>query len=108
VSRAHSSVRGFVVCRTDVAERGVPALAVVETLDVLDDRGPRLSTFRVQKSVFECLLAPEDVDVLLERLLKVMDEKKYSIRIYHLGSTMPRAERLGKEGPITTRDVMIV
>lgn len=45
---------------------------------------------------------------MLERLLKVMDMKKDTIRIYHLGSVMPRVERLGKEGPITTRDVMIV
>jgi CRISPR/Cas system-associated endoribonuclease Cas2 len=32
-------------------------------------------------SLFECLLAPEDFDVLLERLVKVMDEKKDTIRI---------------------------
>jgi CRISPR-associated protein Cas2 len=31
---------------------------------------------RVQKSVFECLLAPSDLDVLVEKLLKVMDAKK--------------------------------
>lgn len=63
---------------------------------------------RVQKSVFECLIAPGDVDALLEKLLNLMDAKKDTIRIYHLGSTMPRVERLGKEGPITTRDAMIV
>ena len=63
---------------------------------------------RVQKSVFECVLEPSDVTVLLEKLLKVIDAKKDTIRIYHLGGTMPRVERFGKEGPITTKDVMIV
>jgi hypothetical protein len=38
----------------------------------------------------------------------VIDQKKDTIRIYHLGGTMPRVERFGKEGPITTKDVMIV
>jgi hypothetical protein len=37
-------VRRFVVCRTEVAERGVGALTVVEALDVLEDRAPRCST----------------------------------------------------------------
>jgi len=32
---------GFVVCRTEVAERRMAALAVVEGLDVLEDRAPR-------------------------------------------------------------------
>jgi CRISPR/Cas system-associated endoribonuclease Cas2 len=49
-----------------------------------------------------------DVAVLLEKLLKVIDQKKDTIRIYRLGGTMPRVERFGKEGPITTKDVMIV
>ena len=32
---------GFVVCRTEVAERRVAALPVVEDLDVLEDGAPR-------------------------------------------------------------------
>jgi len=54
------------------------------------------------------ILEPSDVAVLLEKLLKVIDQKKDTIRIYHLGGTMPRVERFGKDGPITTKDVMIV
>jgi CRISPR/Cas system-associated endoribonuclease Cas2 len=54
------------------------------------------------------LLEPSDVAILLEKLLKVIDQKKDTIRIYHLGGTMPRVERFGKDGPITTKDVMIV
>jgi CRISPR/Cas system-associated endoribonuclease Cas2 len=54
------------------------------------------------------ILEPSDVAILLEKLLKVIDQKKDTIRIYHLGGTMPRVERFGKDGPITTKDVMIV
>ena len=38
VRPSHCGVRGFVVCRTEIAERCAAALAVVETLDVLEDR----------------------------------------------------------------------
>lgn len=62
---------------------------------------------RVQKSVFECLLEPGNVVVVLEKLLRVIDQMKDTIRIYHLGSTMPRVEQFGKEGPLTPRDVLI-
>ncbi len=39
---------------------------------------------------------------------EVIDKKKDTIRIYHMGGGMPRVERFGKEGPLTPRDVMIV
>ena len=63
---------------------------------------------RVQKSVFECLLPPSEVDALTARLVKVMDSRRDTIRLYHLGVTMPRLEEFGKDGPMTTREPMIV
>ena len=40
---------------------------------------------RVQNSVFECLLQPDELVMLKHRLLKIMDEDKDSIRFYNLG-----------------------
>lgn len=45
---------------------------------------------RVQKSVFECLVQPEEFVVLKNKLLTIIDEKKDSIRIYKLGSNWKR------------------
>ncbi len=39
---------------------------------------------RVQKSVFECVLAPEQVELLRHRLLKEIDPAKDSLRVYRL------------------------
>jgi len=39
---------------------------------------------RVQKSVFECVLAPEQVELLKHELLSIIDERVDSIRIYRL------------------------
>ena len=39
---------------------------------------------RVQKSVFECVLAPEQVELLKHDLLSTIDERVDSVRIYHL------------------------
>lgn len=39
---------------------------------------------RVQKSVFECVLAPEQVELLRHDLEEAIDEQEDSIRIYRL------------------------
>lgn len=40
---------------------------------------------RVQNSVFECLVDPAQKVVLVEKLLRIIDETQDSLRIYHLG-----------------------
>jgi CRISPR-associated protein Cas2 len=39
---------------------------------------------RVQKSVFECILAPEELDMLVERLRREIAETPGNVRIYRL------------------------
>ena len=39
---------------------------------------------RVQKSVFECSLAPHELDELLRRLAGVIDPRRDSVRVYAL------------------------
>ena len=41
---------------------------------------------RVQNSVFECLVDPAQLHTLKDKLLKIMDEKKDSLRLYYLGN----------------------
>ena len=45
---------------------------------------------RVQKSVFECLVEPDQYVVLKDRLLSIIDKEKDSIRIYILGAKWER------------------
>ena len=40
---------------------------------------------RVQNSVFECLVDPAQKVVLVEKLLRIIDETQDILRIYHLG-----------------------
>lgn len=40
---------------------------------------------RVQNTVFECLVDPAQKVVLVEKLLRIIDKTKDSLRIYHLG-----------------------
>ena len=44
----------------------------------------------VQNSVFECLLDPAQLLLVKEKLLKIIDEKEDSLRIYHLGGKYER------------------
>ncbi len=55
---------------------------------------------RVQNSVFECLLDPEQLAELKHQLLKVIDTSADSLRFYNLGSKWHgRVEHIGvKEG----------
>lgn len=45
---------------------------------------------RVQKSVFECLVQPDQYVVLKNKLLSIIDKEKDSIRIYLLGANWER------------------
>jgi CRISPR-associated protein Cas2 len=45
---------------------------------------------RVQKSVFECLVQPDQYVVLKNKLLSIIDKEKDSIRIYILGAKWER------------------
>lgn len=45
---------------------------------------------RVQNSVFECLLTPLDFNILKNKIEKIADPKKDSIRYYNLGKNWNR------------------
>ena len=51
---------------------------------------------RVQDSVFECLLDPDDLVKLRTSLLRITDKSEDSLRFYHLGKNWHRRiERFG-------------
>jgi CRISPR-associated protein Cas2 len=51
---------------------------------------------RVQNSVFECLLEPQDFVVLRNDLEKIIDPEKDSLRYYYLGANWKkRVEHVG-------------
>ncbi len=62
---------------------------------------------RVQNSVFECLIDPGQLKILQNKLLKIIDLEKDSIRYYYLGDEWKRrVEHIGRktsydiEGPL--------
>lgn len=62
---------------------------------------------RVQNSVFECLIDPGQFKILQNKLLKIIDLEKDSIRYYYLGDEWKRrVEHIGRktsydiEGPL--------
>jgi CRISPR-associated protein Cas2 len=62
---------------------------------------------RVQNSVFECLVDPAQWATLRQRLIKIIDKEKDSLRFYFLGSNWQRrVEHVGAketydpEGPL--------
>uniref|UniRef100_A0A7C4UFN7 CRISPR-associated endoribonuclease Cas2 n=1 Tax=candidate division WOR-3 bacterium TaxID=2052148 RepID=A0A7C4UFN7_UNCW3 len=57
---------------------------------------------RVQYSVFEVILGEEKFKELYEKLKKIIDIKKDSIRIYPLCNSCLRKTRIIGEGEITT------
>ena len=62
---------------------------------------------RVQNSVFECLLSPAELCIVKSQLLTVMDEKKDSLRIYHLGNNYKnRIEHYGAKQTNNPEDLM--
>lgn len=63
---------------------------------------------RVQQSVFELVLDPHELPVLLDRLRREMDESEDNIRIYRLDGRSPIA-KLGTERVLsTTRGPLIL
>ncbi len=63
---------------------------------------------RVQQSVFELVLNPHELPVLLHRLNREIDAAQDNIRIYRLDSRTPIA-KLGKERALsTTRGPLII
>ena len=76
---------------------------VVVSYDVIaDKRRNRISKLmldygkRVQRSVFECNLGPDQLKRMTERLLKAYDEKEDMIRVYCLcEGCVPKAKAYG-------------
>ena len=63
---------------------------------------------RVQKSVFECVVDPEQWARLRLRLVEEFDEKEDSLRFYFLGSNWDnRIEHLGAKPSIDQRGPLI-
>jgi CRISPR-associated protein Cas2 len=63
---------------------------------------------RVQKSVFECVLEIPQLVAFIDKLERTIDGGVDSLRIYHLGSTMPRVEMLGRIAPNSPREPLII
>lgn len=64
---------------------------------------------RVQKSVFECLVADKDWVILRERLLREFDEREDSLRFYNLDSiAKDRIEHHGRGKPLDLEEPLIV
>ena len=64
---------------------------------------------RVQYSVFECVVDPEQWTRLRLRLLDEIDQDEDSVRFYFLGSNYGRRiERHGREGPPDLEAPLIV
>lgn len=64
---------------------------------------------RVQKSVFECVLNPEEVEVLLHRLGRVIEPEVDSLRVYRLLEPRGRhAMVIGQIPEFDIRDPLIL
>ncbi|MCE5300354.1 MAG: CRISPR-associated endonuclease Cas2 [Spirochaetia bacterium] len=64
---------------------------------------------RVQNSVFECLVDPEQFVVLRDKIEKIMDKKDDSVRYYFLGSNWHRrVEHVGAKETYDPEGPMIV
>jgi CRISPR-associated protein Cas2 len=64
---------------------------------------------RVQNSVFECLVDPEQFVVLRNKLEKIMEKKDDSVRYYFLGSNWHRrVEHVGAKATYDPEGPMIV
>lgn len=64
---------------------------------------------RVQNSVFECLVDPVKLLKLKERLEKVIDKSKDSLRYYNLGKNWhPRLTHVGAKRSYDPEGVLIV
>ena len=64
---------------------------------------------RVQKSVFECLVGPEQEVLLREALLSIVDPSEDSLRIYPLDEkTRKKIEHHGVKAPLDLDGPLIV
>lgn len=64
---------------------------------------------RVQNSVFECLLQPDELVMLKHRLLKIMDEDKDSIRFYNLDKKyQSKIEHYGVKEAYDPEEILIL
>jgi CRISPR-associated protein Cas2 len=64
---------------------------------------------RVQNSVFECSLTPSELCLVENELLKIIDEKKDSIRIYSLGNNYQnKIKHFGAKATYTPEDTFIM
>ena len=64
---------------------------------------------RVQKSVFECLVDPEQWTRLRQRLVEEFSPEQDSLRFYFLGSNWrPRVEHLGAKPTLDPEGPLIV
>jgi len=64
---------------------------------------------RVQLSVFECLIDPEQFILLKDRLLKEYNPNEDSLRFYFLGKNWKnRVEHLGRKVPIDIEGPLII
>ncbi len=64
---------------------------------------------RVQNSVFECLVDPGQLVEFRDKLLKIIDPEKDSVRIYHLGKNWQRkVEHHGKNDDYDISEPLIL
>ena len=64
---------------------------------------------RVQKSVFECVVGPEQWALLRQALLDIIDPTEDSLRIYPLdGDVRRRIEHVGRKEPIDFEGPLII
>lgn len=64
---------------------------------------------RVQNSVFECLLEPQDYKILQYRLLAIIDPQKDSLRFYNLGQKYKtKIEHFGTKKTYSPDDVFVI
>ena len=64
---------------------------------------------RVQKSVFECSLTDVQLEVMLFRLLQIIDDKEDSLRVYRLREPRTRYLQIyGVRPEVNFRDPLII
>ena len=64
---------------------------------------------RVQKSVFECVLNPQQLEMMKHRLQREMDVGADSLRIYRLREPRDRfLEAIGRKPPYDLRDPLVL
>jgi CRISPR-associated protein Cas2 len=64
---------------------------------------------RVQYSVFECLIEPQQLTALKHRLRLLIDDELDSLRFYFLGTNWKkRVEHIGAKKPLDPEGPMIV